>query len=83
MGKYYSFDTKRYHFVVLKCNHHDPSSDREPGAAHFHGNEQLQRLEADLEKTKLPVIAFLHHAHLRYRKEVDQSYPNIEENSPL
>ena len=60
IGNYYSFDKKGYHFVVLDGNDHDPSSDRPSGYARFIGKEQMQWLEADLDKTTLPVIVFLH-----------------------
>lgn len=60
IGKYYSFDQKGYHFIVLDGNDHDPSPDRPSGYARFIGKEQMQWLEEDLEKTRLPVIIFLH-----------------------
>lgn len=60
IGRYYSFDKKGYHFVVLDGNDHDPSSERPAGYARFIGKEQTQWLEADLDKTTLPVIVFLH-----------------------
>jgi len=60
IGKYYSFDIKGYHFVVLDGNEHNPASDRAPGYARFISDEQLKWLETDLEKTTLPVIVFCH-----------------------
>lgn len=60
IDKYYSFEKKGYHFVVLDGNDHDPSSERPPGYARFIGKEQMQWLEDDLEKTKLPAIIFCH-----------------------
>jgi len=60
MGQYYSFDCKGYHFIVLDGNDNDPSPNRPPGYARFIGNEQLQWLKSDLEKTKLPTMVFCH-----------------------
>lgn len=60
IGKYYSFDRKEYHFVVLDGNEHNPSPDRPPGYARYISPEQMQWLEADLDKTTLPVIVFCH-----------------------
>lgn len=59
-GKYYSFDRKGYHFVILDGNEKNPSPDRPPGYARYISEEQLQWLDADLEKTVLPVIVFCH-----------------------
>ena len=60
VGKYYSFDRKGYHFVILDGNEKNPSPDRPPGYARYISEEQLQWLDADLEKTVLPVIVFCH-----------------------
>ena len=60
MGRYYSFDCNGYHLVVLDGNDNDTSPNRPTGYARFIGKEQLQWLESDLEKTKLPVIVFSH-----------------------
>jgi len=59
-GKYYSFDMKEYHFVILDGNEKNPSPDRSPGYARYISEEQLQWLAVDLEKTTLPVIVFCH-----------------------
>jgi 3',5'-cyclic AMP phosphodiesterase CpdA len=60
IGKYYSFDRKGYHFVVLDGNDPDPSPDRPSGYARYIGKEQLNWLEKDLQETKLPTIVFSH-----------------------
>jgi len=60
IGKHYSFDMKGYHFVILDGNEKNPSPDRPPGYARYISNKQLQWLDADLEKTLLPVIVFCH-----------------------
>lgn len=60
VGKYYSFDMKGYHFVILDGNEKNPSPDRPPGYARYISDEQLQWLEADLAKTTFPVIVFCH-----------------------
>ncbi len=59
-GRYYSFDSNGYHFIVLDGNDNDPSPNRPSGYARFIGKEQLNWLENDLEKTKLPTIIFSH-----------------------
>jgi predicted phosphodiesterase len=59
-GKYYSFDVKGYHFIVLDGNEHNPASDRAPGYARYIGDEQLQWLEGELDKTTKPVVIFCH-----------------------
>ena len=60
IGKYYSFDLKGYHFVILDGNDHDPSPNRPDGYARFIGEAQLDWLERDLEATTLPTIVFCH-----------------------
>ncbi len=59
-GRYYSFDSNGYHFVVLDGNDVDPSPDRPGGYARYIGREQLQWLEKDLEQTQLPTLVFSH-----------------------
>ena len=59
-GRYYSFDCKGYHFIILDGNDQDSSPNRPPGYARFIGNDQLRWLENDLEKTNLPTIVFCH-----------------------
>jgi predicted phosphodiesterase len=59
-GKYYSFDIKGFHCVVLDGNDHNPEHKPAWKYERFIGREQLQWLEADLDKTSLPVIVFCH-----------------------
>jgi len=59
MGKYYSFDLKGYHFVILDGNEPNPDK-KSHGYPRYVSIKQLQWLEADLDKTKLPVIVFCH-----------------------
>ncbi|MCL3782022.1 alkaline phosphatase [Prolixibacteraceae bacterium JC049] len=59
-GKYYSFDHKGYHFIVLDGNDKNPSLNRSGGYARFVGKEQLQWLKDDLSATSLPCIVFSH-----------------------
>ncbi len=59
-NRFYSYDCKGYHFIVLDGNDADPSPDRPSGYARFIGEEQLQWLEKDLEDTGLPSIVFIH-----------------------
>jgi 3',5'-cyclic AMP phosphodiesterase CpdA len=59
-GRYYSFDCNGIHLVVLDGNDYDASPNRPAGYSRFIGKEQLQWLEADLEKTDLPVLVFSH-----------------------
>ena len=59
-GRYYSFDSEGYHFIVLDGNDTDPSPDCPSGYARFIGKEQLKWLENDLNNTKLPTIVFSH-----------------------
>jgi len=59
-GKYYSFDMKGFHFVILDGNDKDPSPDRPGGYARYMGREQLEWLEKDLEQSQLPVVVFSH-----------------------
>ena len=72
-GRYYSFDMKGWHFVVLDGN--DPLNQADQGYPHtvtdplnppelgYQCNiaeDQLMWLRADLEATKLPVVVFVH-----------------------
>ena len=59
-GRYYSFDCKGYHFVVLDGNDENPSADRPSGYTRYLGKEQLDWLAEDLEKTQLPTVVFSH-----------------------
>ena len=59
-ARYYSFDKKGVHFVVLDGNDPNPSPNRSPGYARFIGEEQMRWLIGDLRATRLPVILFSH-----------------------
>ncbi len=59
-GKYYSFDTQDFHFVVLDGNEHNESKSRPAGYARFISPAQLNWLKKDLEETTLPTIVFCH-----------------------
>lgn len=58
-GKYYSFDTNGYHFVVLNGNERPPN-DTVKGYPRSITQEQLQWLKQDLEATTLPAVVFCH-----------------------
>lgn len=57
---YYSFDLKGYHFMILDGN--DPYANKDPRNKYWSyiGQEQQDWMEAELEKTDLPVIVFMH-----------------------
>lgn len=57
-SKYYSFDKKGIHFVLLDGN--DPNPGDWSGYHRYIGDEQLQWLRDDLGNTSLPVIVFSH-----------------------
>lgn len=57
---YYSFDIKKYHFIILDGNEHNPSHEPAWKYERFISNTQIQWLENDIEMTNLPVIVFLH-----------------------
>ena len=57
--KYYSFDSGGLHFVVLDGNDKKPENPP-PGYPRYVGKEQLEWLEADLEKTELRTFVFSH-----------------------
>ncbi len=59
-GRYYSFDCKGFHLVVLDGNDKDPSPNSPSGYARYIGREQLDWLAKDLENTELPCIVFSH-----------------------
>jgi len=59
-GRYYSFDCKGFHFIVLDGNDQDPSPNCPSGYSRFFGREQLAWLEEDLDNTELPSIIFSH-----------------------
>jgi len=57
-GKYYSFDLKGYHFIVLDGNEGTRTATRRYPS--MFSLEQLEWLEKDLETAKLPVMVFVH-----------------------
>ncbi|MEA5258357.1 metallophosphoesterase [Arcicella aquatica] len=59
-ARYYSYDCKGFHFVVLDGNEKDSSPNRPAGYARYIGEEQLKWLENDLNNTNLPTILFCH-----------------------
>lgn len=59
-SKYYSFDSKGFHFVVLDGNDVNPAENKASGYARFIGKEQLNWLRQDLKKTQNPVVIFSH-----------------------
>lgn len=75
IDKYYSFDMKGYHFVVLNGNDHNPKPVLRPGYARYIGVEQMKWLESDLDKTNLPVIVFCH-------QPLDNNLEGVE-NAPI
>lgn len=58
-GKYYSFDTNSYHFIVLNGNER-PSDDLSKGYPRSITKEQREWMEQDIDATSLPVIVFCH-----------------------
>jgi len=61
-ARYHSFDANGYHVVILDANEAEFDKNRNPNIKYvsYIGDEQLHWLEADLDKTKHPVIVFLH-----------------------
>ncbi|WP_160718067.1 metallophosphoesterase family protein [Chitinophaga solisilvae] len=59
-GKYYSFDSNGFHFVILDGNEHNSSKSRPPGYARYISSTQLQWLQEDLAATALPTIVCCH-----------------------
>lgn len=57
-AKYYSFDQKGYHFIVLDANEGEATPTRKYPSTLSH--QQLSWLEKDLESTLLPVMVFVH-----------------------
>ena len=73
--RYYSFDVRGWHFVVLDGN--DPDVPKKPGYASRIGPEQLAWLKEDLKKTGNPTIVFSHQgadAALRNAAEVREIF---------
>lgn len=59
-ARYYSYDCKGFHFVILDGNEKDTSLNRPAGYARYIGEEQSQWLVNDLDNTHLPTILFCH-----------------------
>ena len=57
-AKYYSFDLKGYHFIVLDGNEGEPTPARKYPSTF--SKTQLLWLEKDLDNTRLPVMVFVH-----------------------
>lgn len=60
VGRYYSFDLKGHHFIVLDGNNQNPSPGKATGYARYIAKDQIRWLENDLAATRLPCIAFSH-----------------------
>lgn len=58
-GKYYSFDTCGYHFIVLNANE-EKEIPKYQGSPSIISNDQKKWLEQDIASTNLPVIVFCH-----------------------
>ncbi|MCC6682567.1 MAG: metallophosphoesterase [Phycisphaeraceae bacterium] len=56
--RYYSFDSKGFHFIVLDGN--DVQDPPQSGYPSHIGSEQMEWLKDDLSKTNLPTIIFSH-----------------------
>jgi len=59
-AKYYSFDKKGFHFIVLDGNDINPSLDKASGYPRYIGKEQREWLINDLKSTKNRVVIFSH-----------------------
>ncbi|WP_229235943.1 metallophosphoesterase family protein [Dyadobacter tibetensis] len=59
-GRYYSFDLKDYHFVILDGNEHNEDPNRPKGYARYISPKQVEWLKADLSSTNLPTVVFCH-----------------------
>ena len=57
-ARYYSFDIKGFHFIVLDGN--DKKDPPQSGYARYIGREQLEWLKQDLDLAKSPVMVFSH-----------------------
>lgn len=76
-GKYYSFDFKGLHFIVLDANYlYQDGKFTDYNNANFYVNsqnrtfindEQIEWFAADLEETKLPTIVFSHQSLWHYQ----------------
>ncbi|WP_316794131.1 metallophosphoesterase family protein [Pedobacter frigoris] len=74
-GKYYSFDTNGYHFVVLNGNER-PEGDTSKGYPRSITKQQVQWMKKDIESTSLPVIVFCHQG-------IDNDMDGIKEGALL
>lgn len=79
-AKYYSFDKKDFHFMVLDGNDQNPSPDKSPGYARYIGDVQKNWLINDLKSTKYPVILFSHQSLENDGIENRQEIRSILEN---
>jgi predicted phosphodiesterase len=63
-SRYYAFDLKDMHFIVLDANFKSDGSDYKNGNFKWHDTniptDQIDWLKADLKSTNKPVIAFVH-----------------------
>lgn len=59
-GRYYAFDLKGWHFIVLDGNDHNPEHKPARQYERFIDEEQLNWLVADVNATQLPVIVCCH-----------------------
>ncbi len=59
-GKYYSFDMKGYHFIVLNGNETNPEREIPLRYERYISDQQLAWLEKDLKSTEFPSIIFCH-----------------------
>lgn len=82
--RYYSFDTKGYHFVILDGNGPLPSGPQPYYPSYFH-EDQLSWLEADLSNTTLPCVIFCHqgldHNGVSNRESVRLLFQNINQKA--
>jgi hypothetical protein len=73
-AKFYSFNKKRYHFIILDGNDINPSPERTSGYPRYIGIEQKNWLKNDLKSINLPVIVFSHQSldseGIENRKEI-------------
>jgi|WetSurMetagenome_2_1015567.scaffolds.fasta_scaffold01101_12 hypothetical protein len=79
-ARYYSFDKKGFHFIVLDGNDLNPSPDKATGYPRYIGEEQRTWLINDLKSTKYPVILFSHQSLESEGIENRQQIRNILES---
>lgn len=85
-SKYYSFDAKGFHFMVLDGN--DVKSPPQKGYyAHYIGQEQIDWIIQDIESTELPVIVFSHQTlefegGVENAKEIRDIFEKVNRQSP-